>query len=65
MKACILSNQVKIQHLEAQFEGISTLAPFTTQHAVSVDYDIGDGHVGSFVTFQQSSDKDSIDGNDK
>ncbi|CAF1524969.1 unnamed protein product, partial [Adineta steineri] len=48
----------------AQVEGISTLAPFATQHAMSVDNGIGDGLVGRCsMTFQESFEKDSIDGN--
>jgi hypothetical protein len=40
------------------------LAPFTTQRAMLVDNGIGDGIVGRrSMTFQESFDKDSIDGN--
>jgi hypothetical protein len=46
------------------FEEISTLAPFTAHCVGSVD-DIGEGHVGSSKTFQESFDKDSIEGNDE
>ena len=66
MKSCVLSNKVKFQRIHAQFEGISTLAPFTTQRSMSVDHGIGDGLVGRlFMTFQDSFDKDSLDGNEK
>ena len=42
------------------------LAPFTTQCAASVDHDIGDGNVRRrSMKFQESFDKDSIDGNDE
>ena len=40
------------------------LDPFTTQCVGLLD-DIGDGHVGSSMAFQESSNKDSIDANDK
>ena len=64
VKACVLSNHVKFWHTHAQFEGISTLAPFTTQCAMSVAHGICDGLVGrGSMTFQESFDKDSIDGN--
>ena len=51
--------------MKAQVEGISTLAPFTTQRAMSVNNDIGDGLVigRCSMTFQEIFDKDSIDGN--
>ena len=40
------------------------LSPFTDQCATSVDNDIGDGLVGRrSITFQESFDKDSINGN--
>ena len=42
----------------------STLAIFTTQHAMLVNHGIGDRLVGrSSMTFQESFDKDSLDGN--
>ena len=42
------------------------LSPFTAQRATSVDHSIGDGLVGILsMTFQESFDKDSIDGNDE
>ena len=64
MKTCVLSNHVKFRRIHAQVEGISTLAPFTAQHAMSVDNGISDGLVGiSSMTFQESFDKHSIDGN--
>ena len=64
MKAHILSNHVKFQFIHAQIEGISTLAPFTAQHAMLVDNGIGVGLVGRrSMTFQESFDKYSIDGN--
>jgi len=64
MKTCVLSNHVKFQCIHAQFEGISTFSPFTAQRAMSVDNGIGDGLVGRCsMTFQESFDKDSIDGN--
>jgi hypothetical protein len=48
-------------YMQPLFEEISTLAPFTSHHAVSVD-DISDGRVGRrSMTFQESFDKDSID----
>ena len=66
MNACVLSNHVKFRCINAQAQGISTLAPFTSQRATSVDNGIGDGLVGRrSMTFQESFDKDSIDGNDK
>ena len=41
------------------------LAPFTSQRATSVDNGIGDGIVigKRSMTFQESFDKDSLDGN--
>ena len=64
MKACVLSNHVEFQHIQAQVEGISMLAPFTTQCVTSVDHGIGDGLVGRrSMTFQDSFNKDSLDGN--
>ena len=40
------------------------LAPFTTQRATLVDNGIPDGIVGRrSMTFQESFDKDSVDGN--
>ena len=66
MKARVLSKHVKFRHIHAQVEGISTLSPFTAQCATSVDNGIGDGLVGRHsMTFQESFDKDSIDGNGK
>ena len=66
MKANVLSNHVKFQCIQAQFEGISKLAPFTTQRATSVDDGIGDGLVGRHsMTFEECFNKDSIDGNDE
>ena len=46
MKACVLSNHVKFQHIQAQVEGISKLAQFTAQRMASMDQGIGDGLVG-------------------
>ena len=64
MKACILSNHVKLQCIQAQVEGISTLAPITTQCETSVDNGISYGLVGRrFMTFQESFDKYFVDGN--
>jgi hypothetical protein len=64
MKACVLSNHVKFRHIQAHVQGISMLAPFTTQRLMSVDNGIGYGLVGRCcMTFQESFDKDSIDGN--
>jgi hypothetical protein len=41
-------------------------APFTTQRATLVDHGNCDGLVGRHsMTFQESFDKDSIDGNDE
>ena len=61
-----LSNHVKFRCIQAQVEGISGLAPFTAQHVMSIDNEIGDGIVGRLsMTFQESFDKDSIDGNGK
>ena len=66
MKACVLSNHVKFWYIHAQFEGISTLATFIAQRAVSVDHGIGDGLVGRCsMTFQESFNKYFIDGNGK
>ena len=66
MKACVSSNHVKFRCIQAQVEGISRLDPFTAQRVTSVDNGIGDGHVGRrSMTFQESFDKDSIDGNDE
>ena len=50
--------------MQEQFEEISTMAPFTDHLATLVD-DIGDGRVGRrhSMTFQESFDKDSINGN--
>ena len=64
MKACVLSNHVKFRRIHAQVEGISTLAPFTTQRVTSVDNGIGDGLVGRrSMTFQESFDNGFVDGN--
>ena len=64
MKACVLSNHVKFRRIQAQVEGIPTLFPSTTQRAMSVDNGISDGLVGiRSITFQESFDKDSLDGN--
>ena len=70
MKACVLSNHVKFRRIQAQVEGISILAPSTTQREMSVDNgindnSISDGLVGRSMTFQESFDKDFIDGNGK
>jgi hypothetical protein len=66
VKACVLSNHVKFQRIQEQVEGISMLAPFTTQRAMSVDNGIGDGIVGRHsMTFQESFDNDFVDGNDE
>ena len=67
MKACVLSNHVKFQRIHAQVEGISTLAPFTTQRVTSMDNGIGDGLVigRCSMTFQDIFDNDSVDGNDE
>ena len=66
MKECVLSSHVKCWCIQAQFEGIKTLAPFTAQHATSVDHGIGDGLVGRrSMTFQGSFNKDPIDANGK
>ena len=66
MKACVLSNHVKFQLIQAQVEGISTLAPFIAQLVTLVDHGIGDGLIGRrSMTFQESFDKDSLDGNEK
>ena len=63
VKACVLSNHVKFRCIQAQVEGISTLSPFTPQHVMSMDNDIGDGIVGRcFMTFQESFIKDFVDG---
>ena len=43
VKECVLSNHAKFRHIHAQVEGISALAPFTAQHAMSVDNGISDG----------------------
>ena len=65
MKACVLSNHAKFRHIQAQVEGISTLAPFTAHRVPSVD-DISDGRVGRrSMTFQVSFNKDSINGNEQ
>ena len=64
MKACVLSNHIKFRCIEAQVEGISTLALFTAQCATLVDNSIGDGIVGRCsMIFQESFDKDFVDGN--
>ena len=64
VKACVLSNHVKFQCIHAQVEEISTLSPFTTQRVTSVYNGIGDGLVERrSMTFQDSFDKDSLDGN--
>ena len=64
MKACVLSNHVKFQRIQAQVEGISTLAPFTGQRVTSVDNGIGYGIVGRrSMTFPESFDKDFVNGN--
>ena len=67
MKACVLSNHVKIRCIREQVEGISTLAPFTAQRAMPMDNGIGDGHVigGRSMTFQYSFNKYSVDVNGK
>ena len=41
------------------------LAPFTAHCARSMKNDIGDGCIGSAMTFQESAEKDSIDGNEE
>ena len=49
---------------KAQVEGISMLAPFIAQRPTLVYNDIGDGLVGRrSMTFQESFDKDYVDGN--
>ena len=65
MKTCVLSNHVKFRRTQAQVEGISKLAPFTAQRVMLVDNDIHDGIVigRCYMTFQESVDKDSLDGN--
>ena len=64
MKACVISNHVKIRSIHEQVEGISTLAPFIAQGATLMDNGIGDGLLGRHsMTFQESFHKDSIDGN--
>ena len=64
MNACDLSNHVKFRHIHSLVEGISKLAPFTAQRATSMDSGISDGLVGRrSMTFQESFDKDFIDGN--
>ena len=64
MKACVLSNHVKFQHIQAQVEGISKLASYIAQRATSMDNGIGDELVGRCsMPFQESLDKDSVDGN--
>ena len=64
MKTCVLTNHVKFRWIQAQVEGISTLAPFTAQRATLVYNDIGDGLVGRCsMTFQESFDKAFVDGN--
>ena len=64
MKTCVLSNHVKFRRIHAQVEGMSTLSPFTTQGVMSMDNGIGDVLVGRCsMTFQDSFDKDSLDGN--
>ena len=66
MKECVLSNHVRFQSIQSQVEGISMLAPFTTQRATSVDHGIGDGLVGRHsMSFQERFDKYSIVGNDE
>ena len=66
VKACVLSNHVEFRCIQAQVEGISTLAPFTAQRATSVDNGISDGLVGRLsMTFQESFNKDFVDGNVK
>ena len=63
MKACVLSNHVKFRSMQSQVEGISTLAPFIAQRAMSVDNGIGDGLVGRrSMTFQECFDKDFLMG---
>jgi hypothetical protein len=64
VKACVLSNHIKFQRIQAQVEGISTLAPFTAQHATSVDNGIRDWLVGRrSMTFQESFNKYFVDEN--
>ena len=64
MKAFVVSNHVKFRRIQAQVKGISTLAPFTTQRAMSMDNGISDGLVGRrSMTFQESFDKYFVDGN--
>ena len=65
VKACVLSNHVKFQCIQEQVEGISMLDPFIAQRATLVDNCIGDGLVigRRSMTFQESFDKDSFDGN--
>ena len=56
MKECFLSNHGKFWCIKEQVEGISALAPFTTQHVASVDNGIGDGLV-NWNTFHDISRK--------
>jgi hypothetical protein len=65
VKACVLSNHVKCWRIHAQVERISMLASFTAQCATSMDNGISDGIVigRCSMTFQESFDKDSLDGN--
>jgi hypothetical protein len=66
IKACVLSNHVKFQRIQAEVEGISTLALFIVQRMTLVDNGIGDGLVGRrSMTLQERFDKYFVDGNGK
>ena len=54
VKVCVLSNHVKFGRIQAQVEGISTLALFIAQRVMSVDNGIGDG-IFNWKTFHDIS----------
>ena len=54
LKACVLSNHVKFRRIQTKVEGIWTLAPFITQHAMSIDNGIGGGSF-KWMTFHDIS----------
>ena len=66
VKECVLLDHVNFRCIHAQVEGFSTFSTFTAQCTTLVDNGIGYGLVRRCsMTFQDSFDKDSLDGNGK